>query len=72
VENWIWSSVAERFIFDEEMRKRLMENNRYAALGLVERLLEAEQRGYWDATDEELEQLRDAYLEMEGNIEERL
>lgn len=72
VDNWIWSSIAERFVFDEEMRKRLMENNKFAALGLTERLMEAEQRGYWEATEEELEKLRDAYREMEGDIEETL
>lgn len=72
VDNWIWSSIADRFVYDEEMRKRLMENNKFAALGLVERLMEAEQRGYWKATEEELEKLRDAYREMEGDIEEAL
>jgi cobaltochelatase CobN len=59
-------------VFDEEMRKRLMENNKFAALGLTERLMEAEQRGYWEATEEELEKLRDAYRQMEGDIEETL
>jgi cobaltochelatase CobN len=34
--------------------------------------MEAEQRGYWDATAEELEQLREACLDIEGSIEERL
>ena len=72
VDNWIWSSIAERFVYDEEMRKRLMENNKFAALGLVERLMEAEQRGYWEANEEELEKLRQAYLDMEGDIEEVL
>jgi len=72
VDNWIWSSIADRFVFDEEMRKRLMENNKYAALGLVERLMEAEQRGYWEASEEELEKLRQAYMDMEGDIEEAL
>jgi cobaltochelatase CobN len=36
----------------------------------MERLFEAEKRGYWDATEEELEELRSAYLEVEGDIEE--
>lgn len=72
VENWIWSSIADRFVFDEEMRKRLMENNKFASLGIVERLMEAEQRGYWKATEEELEKLRQAYRDMEGDIEESL
>ncbi|MEA2032208.1 MAG: magnesium chelatase subunit H [Euryarchaeota archaeon] len=72
VPNWIWSSIAERFVFDEEMRKRLEENNKFAAVEIMERLFEAEKRGYWKATEEELEKMRQAYLEMEGDIEEGL
>jgi len=72
VPNWIWSSIAERFVFDEEMRRRLEENNKFAAMEIVERLFEAEKRGYWKATEEELEKMRIAYLEMEGGIEEAL
>ncbi len=71
VDNWIWSEIAARYIFDEQMRRRLMENNRYAAAEIVERLFEAERRGYWDATDEERRRLEQAYLEIEGWIEER-
>jgi cobaltochelatase CobN len=36
----------------------------------VERLIEAENRGYWKATDEEKEKLRVAYLKIEGEIED--
>jgi len=72
VDTWVWSSIAERFIFDEEMRRRLIENNAFATAGIIERLLEAEQRGYWEASEEELDKLRDAYLDLEGSIEEKL
>jgi cobaltochelatase CobN len=72
VDNWIWSDIAERYIFDEEMRKRLEENNRWAAAEIISRLFEAHRRGYWEATEEELEKLREAYLELEGAIEEQL
>ncbi|UEC43878.1 MAG: Cobaltochelatase CobN subunit [Methanothrix sp.] len=72
VDNWIWSSIAERYIFDEEIRERLIENNRFAAVEIAERLFEAEKRGYWEATEEEMEKLKDAYLQMEGDIEESL
>jgi cobaltochelatase CobN len=34
--------------------------------------LYAEKRGYWQATKEEMEKLRVAYLDMEGEIEEGL
>ncbi len=72
VDNWIWSKIAERYIFDENMRKRLEENNRWAAAEIIRRLFEANERGYWQATTEELEKLREAYLELEGFIEEKL
>ena len=72
VPNWIWSSIAERFVFDEKMRIRLEENNKFAAVEIMERLFEAEKRGYWNATEEEMEKMKRAYLEMEGDIEEAL
>ncbi len=72
VDNWIWSSIAERYIFDDRMRERVTENNRFAAAQLVERLVEAENRGYWNATDEEMEKLRAAYLKIEGEIEDNM
>ncbi|MEX2704986.1 MAG: magnesium chelatase subunit H [Candidatus Freyrarchaeum guaymaensis] len=72
VDNWVWSNIAERYIFDEEMRKRLTENNRWATAEIINRLFEANKRGYWKATEEELEKLRKAFLEIEGEIEETL
>ncbi|MGB3944409.1 MAG: cobaltochelatase subunit CobN, partial [Methanothrix sp.] len=72
VEGWIWSSIADRYIFDDELRERLLENNRFAAVEVAERLLEAEKRGYWEATAEEMVKLREAYLEMEGDIEDNI
>ena len=72
VPNWIWSSIAERFVFDEKMRIRLEENNKFAAVEIMERLFEAEKRGYWNATEEEMEKMKRAYLEMEGDVEEAL
>lgn len=70
VDNWIWSKVAEDYVFNEEMRKRLQENNKWALHEMMGRLLEANQRGYWQATQEELDKLRRLYLEVEGELEE--
>ncbi len=70
VENWIWSKVAEDYVFDDEMRKRLQENNKWALHEMIGRLLEANQRGYWQATQEELDKLRQLFLEVEGELEE--
>lgn len=70
VESWIWSSIAERYIFDETTRQKLLENNRYAAMKIGEWLMEAHRRGYWKAEDDEIERLRRSCLEMEGDIED--
>jgi len=70
VDNWIWSRVAENYVFNEEMRKKLQENNKWALHEIIGRLLEASQRGYWQATQEELDKLRQLYLEVEGELEE--
>jgi len=56
-------------LFDEEMRRKLTENNRYATLELAERMLEAHDRGYWQATAEELEKLKTMILDMETWLE---
>ena len=70
VESWVFGEVARRFIFDEAMRRRLAENNKWAAAEVIERLLEAARRGYWRASEAELERLREAYLEIEGRLED--
>ena len=72
VENWVWSSVAERYVFDREMFEKLSENNRFAAEETIRRLFEAEKRGMWRATPEEMKKLQDRYLELEGKIEEKI
>jgi cobaltochelatase CobN len=72
VDNWVWSAVTERYVADAEMFRRLRVNNRFAAEEIIKRLLEAEQRGYWQAAQEELDLLRDRYLELEGEIEEQM
>ena len=41
-----------------------------AYMKMMERLMEASNRGYFDATEEELSQIREAYLEAEGEAEE--
>jgi cobaltochelatase CobN len=72
VENWVWSAVTDRFVRDESMFDRLTRNNRFATEEMLRRLMEADRRGYWDATDEQRDLLRDRYLELEGTIEERI
>jgi len=70
IADWVWSGIAERYIFDEQVRDRLEKNNKFACGKVMERLLEAERRGYWNASGNELERIKEAYLDLEGVIEE--
>ncbi len=72
VDDWVFSAVADRFLNDPEMRDRLTANNPYAAAEIARRLSEAHRRGYWNADAAELERLRDAYLAIEGEVEDGL
>ena len=69
VESWVFDQTAERLVFDEEMRARLERNNPFATQRMAEVLLESNHRGYWQATDDQLEKLRDLMLAMEGGLE---
>ncbi len=68
VEGWVYQDIADTFLLDEEMRERLGRANPHAAAAIARRLLEADGRGFWDANEEVIDQLRDIY----GNLEDQL
>jgi cobaltochelatase CobN len=72
VDDWIFDDIARTFILDEENRKFFEEHNPWALEEIARRLLEAEKRGLWAADPEVLNELKDAYLAIEGWIEERM
>ncbi|MDY6933385.1 MAG: cobaltochelatase subunit CobN [Spirochaetota bacterium] len=69
VKNWVFDKVADRLVFDEDMRRELQSNNPYAAIKICETLMESQQRGYWNIDEEKLKELRDIILNMEGELE---
>jgi magnesium chelatase subunit H len=69
VDDWIYSEVANTFLFDESMLERLRDLNPHSAHSLVQRLLEANGRGYWDVEDSVLEKLRDISRSLEEQLE---
>jgi cobaltochelatase CobN len=71
VANWVWDEVTDRIVLNEEVRKQMEEANPWALEDIIDHLLEAERRGYWEASAERLEGLRNTSLEVEGWIEER-
>ena len=60
-----------KYAFDKEMQEWMKEVNPWALQRLTEVLLEAEQRGLWNAKAETKEELQKLYLSLEGELEER-
>lgn len=71
LEDWMYEQLAKKYVLDEEMQEWLNDVNPYALQNMVERLLEAIQRGMWEAEPQMKEELQDIYLEVEGNLEEK-
>jgi len=69
VDNWVYEDTNATFMEDEEMRNRLMETNPSSFRKMVATMLEANGRGYWDTSEENLERLRNLYQEIEDKIE---
>jgi cobaltochelatase CobN len=71
VEDWMYEKVTEAYVGDPGMRKFFEESNPWALRSIAERLLEADERGLWDASAEARDTLRAAVLEAEGWEESR-
>jgi len=69
VDNWVYEEANDNFINDPEMQKRLLETNPNSFRKMVATFLEANGRGYWDTSEENLERLRQLYTEVEDKIE---
>jgi cobaltochelatase CobN len=71
VTDWMYEQLSASYVLDEQTRKFLETSNPWALRSITERLLEAADRGLWEAPEPEtLAQLREAYLEVEGQLEE--
>jgi cobaltochelatase CobN len=70
IDDWMYDSIADTYLLDEELREWIRENNPYALHQMSERLLEANSRGMWETDQERLDFIQDLYLEMEGEMEE--
>merc|ERR1711865_1139353 len=69
VDNFVYEEANETFINDPEMAKRLMEANPNSFRKLCANFLEANGRGYWDTSEDNLERLRQLYMDVEDKIE---
>jgi len=69
VEDWMYEGLANKYVLNQEMQQWLKDVNPYALQNMVERLLEAIERGLWEASEDMKKQLQQLYLEIEGLIE---
>ncbi|KAF9593289.1 hypothetical protein IFM89_021045 [Coptis chinensis] len=69
VDNWVYEEANTTFIQDEEMLNRLMNTNPNSFRKLLQTFLEANGRGYWETSEDNIEKLRQLYSEVEDKIE---
>jgi cobaltochelatase CobN len=70
VDDWMYSQLAESYVFDETNRAFMERSNPWALRGITERLLEAADRGMWAKPDDAvLDRLRQTFLDLEGDLE---
>merc|ERR1711885_35692 len=69
VDNWVYEDANNVYMADPEMQKRLMETNPNSFRKMVANFLEANGRGYWETSEENIERLRQLYMEVEDKIE---
>ncbi len=70
IDDWMYEKIARSYALDPEMQQWMKEVNPFALQNILDKLLEAISRGMWQAETEMEEQLKNAYLEMEGEVEE--
>ena len=71
VPDWVYEGYANKYALDKVVQDWMRNVNPWALQRIAEILLEAAQRGYWDAAPDMLEELQSLYISMEGVIEGR-
>ncbi|HET9871986.1 MAG TPA: cobaltochelatase subunit CobN, partial [Propionibacteriaceae bacterium] len=72
VTDGMYAQLAENYVLDKQNRDFLTHANPWALHGIIEKLNEAVDRGLWQEPDTGLmDQLRQIYLDVEGDLEDR-
>lgn len=69
VSSQVFSELESFYVHDEQRRKQMQKSNQWAYLRILERFMEAKNRGYWNPNQDELSELVHIYLETEGEAE---
>ncbi|MEO0840886.1 MAG: cobaltochelatase subunit CobN, partial [Cyanobacteria bacterium J06643_5] len=68
-DEWVYEQAADTYALDSEMADKLRKANPEAFKNIVSRMLEAHGRGFWDASDEKLQKLRELYEVTDEELE---
>jgi cobaltochelatase CobN len=72
IEDWMYENVTESYVFDPETQKFFQQSNPWALRDIIERLLEAIERGLWESPPPDMkERLQQMFLELEADLEAR-
>jgi len=67
----MYDTLAKTYVLDEDNQAFMRRSNPWALRGIVERLDEAAERGLWAEPDPEVRaQMRQVYLDVEGDLED--
>ncbi|WP_022908902.1 cobaltochelatase subunit CobN [Aestuariimicrobium kwangyangense] len=70
--DWMYEKLAREYVLDETTQQFMRQSNPWALRGIVERLHEAAERGLWEEPDPHtLATMRQLYLDIEGDLEDR-
>ena len=69
MDEWMYKDLTKKFVLDKQFTEWAKEVNPWALQNITERLLEAIQRGMWNADEETKQKITQVYLEVEGDIE---
>ncbi len=71
ISDGLWEEVAEKYAFDADRQEWLEDVNPWALDSITDTLLEAIDRGLWDADGATRERLQDLNLRVDGQLEAR-
>ncbi len=68
--SWMFDVVAESFVFDRQVREWMSGCNPGALCDVLGDLMDAVDKGYWDADELTVSRITDLYMAAEGDLEE--
>ena len=73
IDDWMYEQLARPYVLDPDMQQFFREKNPWALRNIIATLMEAIDRGLWQQPDaQQLEQMRQVYLQLEGDLEDRM